>query len=72
MDINGMIGAVIDTQPENERERLRAAMRLGARIAIENIRSRNPYGSDAKEALDELDGKSQAQVRQEAVGAPGF
>jgi hypothetical protein len=60
MNVNGMIAAMVATQAEQDRPRLKAAMELGARVALEAVLSENAYNSDVKKVLAELDGKVEA------------
>ena len=73
MDVNKMIEAVVETQGEFA-GRLRAALRLGARLALEAVLSKGPYNGDVKEVLAELDGKAEAltPVAVPPVGGPDF
>lgn len=57
MDLPALIDAFIEVYPPgDERTRLRAAIRLGARIALEQFLLDNSYNTEARKILKSLDG----------------
>lgn len=69
MKLTAMIEAAIATLEEKDRSRMRAAMQLGARFAIEAVVTRDGYyNSGTKAVIAELDGL--ADVPDEPAVAP--
>lgn len=69
MNIRQMIEAVVATSSEGQRPRDRAALELGARLALECAKAAGGYKSDVEGVLKDLDGIAVATPAK-AVAAP--
>jgi hypothetical protein len=60
MNVTTMIDAAVATLEEKDQPRMRAAMRIGARFALEAAIGEGGYLLDVKKALADLDGQPQS------------